>query len=544
MNCRWYKEAIIYSLDVDTFKDGNGDGIGDFHGLAQSLPYLSGLGVNCLWLLPFYPSPNRDNGYDVMDYYNVDARLGTLGDFVEFMDEANKHKLRVMTDLVLNHSSNEHPWFKEACRSRSSPFHEYYVWRYDKPPNTSQEAIFPPQQEGIWTYIDSVKGWYLHRFYSHQPDLNVGNPNVRAEMKKIVQFWLELGVSGFRVDAVPYLVETSEISDGNVKHELDYGYLREFRDFLTSVQGDAIMLAEANVDRADQLKYFGDGDRMQMVLNFLVNQRIFLSFASQSAEPLRETLRQMPPVPENGQWGMFLRNHDELSLDRLTKEERELCFAHFAPEERMRIFNRGIRRRLSPILGGDRRKLLLAYSLLFTLPGTPVLWYGEEIGMGENLDLPGRFSVRTLMHWSSERNAGFSSAPPDRLIRPVISQGTFSFENINVEDQERDSESLLNALQQMIRLRQHHPSFGCGHFRLLDLKSSSVLGHCCQWEGELMAAFHNFSEQPQRSNVHIDEVDRGVASEVIGHGEKEIKEGSFNLDLGPFDFRWIRVRKY
>jgi maltose alpha-D-glucosyltransferase/alpha-amylase len=543
MNCRWYKEAIIYSLDVDTFKDANGDGIGDFSGLTQSLRYLSGLGVNCVWLLPFYPSPNRDNGYDVTDYYNVDPRLGTLGDFVEFMDEAGKRKLRVMVDLVLNHTSNEHPWFKEACRSRSSPFHDYYVWRYDEPPDTSAEAIFPPEQEGVWSYIEAVNGWYLHRFYSHQPDLNVGNPKVRAEMKRIIAFWLKLGVSGFRVDAVPFLVEMRDIQGEKAEHTFDFTFLREFREFLTWTQGDAVMLAEANVDRDEQLVYFGADDRMHMVFNFLVNQQIFLSLARNSAEPLREGLRQMPRIPPHCQWGMFLRNHDELSLDRLASKERELCFAQFAPEERMRIFGRGIRRRLAPILGGDRRKILLAYSLLLSLPGTPVLWYGEEIGMGDRLDLPGRFSVRTPMHWSSGRNAGFSTAPGERLIRPVISGGEYSHERINVETEQRDANSLLCALQQMIRARLHHPEFGCCDFRLLELKDSSVLGHRCQWEGQSIVALHNFSGEQRPCSIHLEDVQNGNASDALGGGERKISQGTFEIDLEPFGYRWIRIRK-
>ena len=420
MDCRWYKKAIIYSLDVDTFKDGNGDGVGDFRGLTESCRYLSGLGVNCVWLLPFYPSPNRDNGYDVTDYYNVDHRLGSLGDFIEFLEEAKDRQLRVMTDLVLNHTSLDHPWFQEARSSRESPFHDYYVWRYDAPPDTSGEAIFPPDQKGIWSYEPQVDGWYLHHFYSHQPDLNVGNPVVRAEMKKIMAFWLKLGVSGFRVDAVPYLVNLRGLRSFDAEKQFNYKFLHEFRDFLSWQQGDAILLAEANVSAEEQLEYFGDGDRMHMVLNFMVNQHIFASIALGSAEPLARALSEMPRVTEHGQWGMFLRNHDELSLDRLSESERKACFEQFGPEEHMQIFNRGIRRRLAPLLGGDRRKLLLAYSLLLSLPGTPVLWYGEELGMGEDLSLPGRFSVRTPMQWSSEVNAGFSSARPEKLIRPVL----------------------------------------------------------------------------------------------------------------------------
>ena len=544
MNCRWYKEAVIYSLDVDTFRDGNGDGIGDFSGLTRSCRYLAGLGVNCVWLLPFYPSPNRDNGYDVKDYYNVDYRLGTLGDFVEFVEEAAKHQLRVMIDLVLNHTSAEHPWFVEACKSRSSPFHNYYVWRYDEPPDTSDEAFFPPEQKGIWTYRDEVKGWYLHRFYSHQPDLNIDNPEVRAEMKKIIGFWLKLGVSGFRVDAVPCLVELRKSKHGELHQEFIYDYLEDFREFLSWSQNGAIMLAEANVAQDDQIRYFGAGNRMHMVFNFLVNQHLFLSLAARSAEPLRASLQRMPKIPEHAQWGMFLRNHDELSLNFLSEEERELCYAEFAPEKRMRIFFRGIRRRLAPMMGGDCRRILLAYSLLFSLPGTPVLYYGEEIGMGDDLDLPERFSVRTPMQWSSEKNGGFSSAAPENLVRPVISEGEYAFERINVEQQERESSSILSAIRQMIQVRQHHPEFGCGTFKLLETSApAEVLAHCCHHEKELLVALHNFSDAPQQFSLELPEMQNGVASEALKGTEREIKNGRCEFDLEAYGYRWVRIRK-
>ncbi|HYG22490.1 MAG TPA: alpha-amylase family protein [Verrucomicrobiae bacterium] len=544
MNCRWYQEAVIYSLDVDTFKDSNGDGIGDFEGLRQSCRYLAALGVNCLWLLPFYPSPNRDNGYDVTDYYSVDPRLGTMGDFVQFTDEAQKHKMRVMVDLVLNHTSREHPWFKEACRSRTSPFHKYYVWRYEKPPDTAHEAIFPPEQKGIWTYEKQVKAWYLHRFYSHQPDLNIDHPPVREEMKKIMAFWLKLGVAGFRVDAVPFLVELHGMRDGKPHQALNYDFLEEFRTFLTWVKGDAIMLAEANVGRLDQLEYYGDNNRMHMVFNFLVNQALFLSLAQESAQPLAASLAEMPPIPEQCQWGMFLRNHDELSLDRLSEEQREICFSRFAPQKRMRIFARGIRRRLAPMLRGDRRRLLLAYSLLFSLPGTPVLWYGEELGMGDDLRQPGRFSVRNPMQWSSETNGGFSSAPKNKLLRPVVDTGNFSYRHVNVESAQRDPGSLLNAVEQMIRVRQQYPQFGCGTFRLLPTnRPRQILAHGCGGDENLMVAIHNFTGTAQKVALRMDHVTRGIASDALRGEEHSITQGRCDFKMEPFGYRWVRIRR-
>jgi maltose alpha-D-glucosyltransferase / alpha-amylase len=541
MVCRWFKEAIIYSLDVETFKDGNGDGIGDFQGLTKSCLYFSGLGVDCLWLLPFYPSPNRDNGYDVTDYYGIDPRLGTLGDFVEFMSEASDRQLRVMIDLVLNHTSVDHPWFKEASSSRDNPFHNYYVWRYDEPPDTSDQAIFPPEQTGVWNYAPGVDGWYLHRFYDHQADLNVTNPLVRAEMRKVIAFWLKLGVCGFRVDAVPFLIETHE--NGSEKTKQDYSYLREFRDYLSWHRGDAVLLAEANVGLDTQREYFGQGDRMHMVFNFLVNQQLFLSLARETPEPLLKSLKQMPVPPDHCQWGMFLRNHDELSLDRLTEKEREECFKLFAPREDMRLFERGVRRRLATMLKGDRRRILLAYSLMLSLPGTPVFWYGEEIGMPEELSLPERFSVRTPMQWTSEKNAGFSTAPSQMLIRPIAHAKGFPFEKINVEAEERDPASLLNGIQAMIRARKEHPGFGCGEWEFLKVdRPRQVLAHACHWDGQTVAALHNLSGKPAEVTVTA-KIKNGRASDILGNGERRIENGRVKLRLGAYGYCWMRLRE-
>ena len=542
MICRWYKQSIIYSLDVETFKDGNGDGIGDFQGLTQSCRYLSALGVDCVWLLPFFPTPNRDNGYDVMDYYAVDPRLGTLGDFVEFMHEARNHHLRVIIDLAINHTSIQHPWFEQARRSRDNPFHNYYVWRYDEPPDTSDKAVFPPEQKSIWTYVPEVKGWYLHRFFTFQPDLNIRNPEVRAEMKKIIAFWLQLDIAGFRVDAVPFLLE-HQPGDGTLDDH-EFQFLEDLRDFASWHKGDSVLLGEANVSLENQLRYFGDGDRMHMVFNFLVNQHLFLSLARGSAKPLAESLAQMPELPRHANWAMFLRNHDELSLSRLTEEERQECFRKFAPEEHMRAFGRGIRRRLASILGNDRQKILFAHSLMFTLPGTPVLWYGEEIGMGENFDLSERWAVRTPMQWSSEENAGFSTASSDELVCPVISAGPHSYQEMNVQRQEREKGSLLSAVQQMIRVRQHNPEFGCGCWQLLQCDAGDkVLAYQAEDREQVVAALHNFTEEAQAVTVTFDYPHKsGVASDLLGTQEHELKEGKCRFELEPWGYRWVRLR--
>ena len=541
MSCRWYKEAILYSLDVETFKDGNGDGIGDFKGLTKSCRYLSGLGVDCIWLLPFFPTPNRDNGYDIIDYYGIDPRLGTLGDFVEFMEEAKDRQLRVMIDLVLNHTSVEHPWFKEASSSRENPYHHYYVWRYDEPPDTSDEAIFPPQQTGIWTYAPGVDGWYLHRFYDHQADLNITHPEVRKEMKKVIGFWMEMGVCGFRVDAVPFLIELR--GTGVEEHEQEFSFLEELCDEMRWHRGDAVLLAEANVSAEAQREYFGKGNRMQMVFNFLVNQQLFLSFARGSAEPVAKCLKQMQQPPAHCQWGMFLRNHDELSLDRLSDKEREECFREFGPKENMQLFRRGIRRRLAPMFQGDRRRLLLAYSLLLSLPGTPVFWYGEEIGMTEDLNQPERFRVRTPMQWSAGKNAGFSDAPSQMLIRPIATDKNFPAEKVNVETEERNPKSLFNELQTLIRARKQHPEFGCGEWKFLKTSATrEVLAHACSWEGETLVAVHNFAAKAVEVKVALGEKRNGVAADVLGVQEREVKSGEICLKLEPYGFRWMRLR--
>ncbi|HET9225160.1 MAG TPA: alpha-amylase family protein, partial [Thermoanaerobaculia bacterium] len=411
----WYKDAVIYSLDVETFQDSNGDGIGDFRGLTERLDYLGSLGVTCLWLLPIHPTPNLDNGYDVQDYYAVDPRLGTLGDFVEFMHQARERGIRVMLDLVVNHTSTRHPWFQSARRDKSSPYRNFYVWSDTLPDNAREGMVFPGYQDSVWTWDEEAKAYYFHRFYAHQPDLDISNPDVREEICRIMGFWLELGVSGFRLDAAPFLIE---MKGAGAVGEDQYAYLREFRDFLSWRRGDAILLAEANVEREKMAQYFGEGVRLHMLFGFLVNQHYFLALARQQAEPLIRGLKMPPPLPPTGQWANFVRNHDELDLGRLTPEEREEIARQFAPDPGMWLYERGIRRRLPPMLDGDRRRIELAYSLMFSLPGTPVLRYGEEIGMGDDLSLPERESVRTPMQWSREPNGGFSTA--SRLPKSAV----------------------------------------------------------------------------------------------------------------------------
>src|SRR4051812_21872814 len=375
----WYKNAIIYSLNVATYMDGDDDGIGDFKGLTSRLDHIAKLGVNCIWLLPFYPSPRLDHGYDVTDYYDVAPELGTLGDFVEFSHQARLLGIRLIIDLPINHTSDRHPWFEAARNDPNSPYREYYVWSRTRPEHADDGVVFPGFQSSVWTYDPRARAWYFHRFYPHQPDLNILSPAVRAEMFKIVGFWLELGVSGFRIDAAPFVVEEVK---ANAPVHRNYEFFGELRKFLSWRRGDAILIGEANVQPSELPEYFGDSSRLHMLFAFLVNQHLFLTFARQQAEPVARSLSMLPKLPELGQWAHFLRNHDELDLGRLTTEEREECYRVFAPDPDMKLYERGVRRRLAPMLNGDRRRIELAFSLMFSLPGTPVIYYGDELGMG------------------------------------------------------------------------------------------------------------------------------------------------------------------
>lgn len=535
----WYKNAVIYSLDVETFVDSNGDGIGDFAGLTHRLDHISGLGANCIWLMPFFPSPNRDDGYDVLDYYDVDRRLGTPGDFVDFTREARERGIRVITDLVVNHTSIDHPWFQEARRDPDSRYRSFYVWADEPSKETVDGVVFPGYQESTWTYDDVAGQYYFHRFYAHQPDLNIANLAVQEEIEKIMGFWIELGVSGFRIDAAPFLVELKDQIASNEDGDR-YGYLSDMRSFLQWRRGDSIMLAEANVPPEDVLEYFGEGHRMHMIFAFLINQYTFLSLARGSAEPLRQVFEMLPEIPAAGQWAMFLRNHDELDLGRLTDEEREEVFEQFAPEEDMRLYQRGIRRRLAPMLNGDRRCLKLVHALLFSLPGTPVLYYGDEIGMGEDLSLSERHAVRTAMQWSDEENGGFSTVPPDELIRPVIKDGPFGYEKVNVASQDQDTESLMNIVEKIIRTRRGTPEIGWGDYMMLDTDAPEVLAHLCQWRGNTVVAFHNFCDEPREVAVDLGENRSGKWIDILEDREyDDVLDG--RVWIGEYGYRWLRL---
>ncbi len=536
----WWKNAVVYCLDVETFMDSNGDGVGDFGGVTQKIDYLAGLGVTCLWLMPFYPTPDLDDGYDITDYYSVDPRLGTLGDFVEFVRTASNRGLRVIADLVVNHTSDQHPWFRAARQGESSPYREFYVWRKERPEREPDDIVFPDEEESVWHHDEEADAFYLHRFYRHQPDLNVASTRVRDEIHKVIGFWLELGLSGFRIDAVPYFLETGEMQ--GAAPERTHEYLRDLRAFLSRRDGGAILLGEVNLEPEDLRPYFGDehGEGLHMLFDFVVNQALYLALVRGDAGPLRQALESLPAVPAVNQWANFVRNHDELTLDKLTEEEREEVFAALAPDEGMQIFGRGIRRRLPPMLGGDRRRIELAYSLLFTLPGTPVLLYGEEIGMGENLDAEGRMSVRTPMQWSRGSAGGFSTAPPPELCVPVV-EGDFGPERVNVGDQRHDPDSLLNWMERIIRTRKECPELGWGEWRLLETGAEAVLGHRCEWEGSSIVALHNLGGDPVEVSIAAGEHGNGDLEDVLS-GERHATRGRdmVSFELEGFGYRWLR----
>jgi maltose alpha-D-glucosyltransferase/alpha-amylase len=540
INDLWYKNAVIYSLSVATYMDANGDGIGDFQGLLRRLDYLHGMGVTALWLMPFQPSPYKDGGYDVADYYNVDPRYGTLGDFVEFTQGCKQRGIRVLIDLVVNHTSNEHPWFKEACRDEKSKYREWYVWSKKKPADAASGVVFPGVQKSTWDYEKTAKSYYFHRFYDFQPDLNTGNPEVQAEILKIMGFWLQLGVDGFRMDAVPFVI--SNKGAGKRPRE-KYDMLRSFSEFLTWRKSGAIILGEANVLPDTDLEYFGNfGERLQMMFNFEVNQHLFFALASGDPSPLMKAMVDTRSRPSTAQWGQFLRNHDELDLGRLTARQRETVFAAFGPEKNMQLYQRGIRRRLAPMLQGDRRRLELAYSLMMTLPGTPVLRYGDEIGMGDDLGLPERECARTPMQWSTEPNGGFTkSAHP---VSPVISEGGYSFQHLNVAAQRRDPNSMLNWMERIIRMRKEVPEVGWGDFTFLKTKQASVLAMRYDWRNNSVLFLHNLSAEPQevRLSVARKGEDAGTLVNLLSedHSYSE-KNGKHCILLEPYGYRWFRV---
>jgi trehalose synthase len=539
----WWKTAVVYCLDVETFLDWDDDGIGDLQGLAQRLDHLAELGVTCLWLMPFYPTPDRDDGYDITDFYGVDARLGNHGDLVEVVRTAHDRGIRVIADLVVNHTSDQHPWFRSARRSRGSRYRDWYVWR-DEPPEEQADVVFPDQEDSVWQHDERAGQHYLHRFYKHQPDLNVANPQVRDEIAKVAGFWLQLGLSGFRVDAVPYFLETLGVDDPVDAPADPHDVLKDLRSFLGRRAGDAVLLGEVNLPYEQQRAFFGgdEGDELTMQFDFIGMQRLYLSLARGDARPLREALAARPAIPDHCQWANFVRNHDELTLDKLTDEEREEVFAAFGPEPGMQVYGRGLTRRLPPMLDGDPRRVQMVYSLLFSLPGTPVLFYGEEIGMGENLDAEGRAAVRTPMQWTAGPNGGFSTARSSRLPVPVV-DGGFSPEFVNVAAQRHDPDSLLRFMTLLVHRYRECPELGWGSYAELEQPHDAVLAHTVSWDDACLVALHNLAAEPVTVPVRLPDVDDDARLvDLLGDGTTPVDDdGRAELALAGYGYRWLRV---
>jgi maltose alpha-D-glucosyltransferase / alpha-amylase len=544
---RWYKEAVIYCVEVDTFHDSDGDGHGDLRGLISRLDYLAWLGVTCLWLNPIHPTPNRDDGYDVADYYGVDPRLGSLGDFADLATEARERGIRLVLDLVVNHTSDQHPWFRAARSDPKSPYRDWYVWSETEPADRKQGIVFPGEQTETWTYDDAAGAWYFHRFYDFEPDLNWANHEVREEIKKVMGFWLQLGASGFRVDAAPFVLELVAPGDDNPRQ--DFRILDDWRQDVSWRKGDAVLLCEANVE-PDKLHDYvanapdGPNDRAHMLFAFPLNARMWLALARKQAEPVIEGLRSQPALPAMAQWATFLRNHDELDLSRLTKDQEAEVFRAFAPKSDMQLYGRGVRRRLAPMLKGDRARIELAYSLQFTMPGTPVVRYGEEIGMGENLALAGRNAIRTPMQWDGSPRVGFSAGDPTSFVRPAQLTGKYGARRANVEAQMTDASSLLRWFQKLIATLRMCPETGVGSCTVVDVElPPSVLAHRFDApEGELLLV-HNLGDEDLV-------VDLSAAGPFADHPIEVFANTSYpaptkrlsGLELSGCGYRWLRLR--
>ncbi len=535
----WYKDAIFYELHVRTFMDSNGDGIGDFPGLTDRLDYIRDLGVNCIWLLPMYPSPLRDDGYDIADYRSIHSDYGTLDDFQRFLDAAHARNLRVIADLVMNHTSDQHPWFQEARRSPESPYRDYYVWSDTDQRYKQARIIFVDSETSNWTWDPVARQYFWHRFYHHQPDLNFDTPAVRASMLDVMRWWLDRGLDGFRVDAVPYLFEREGTNCENLPET--HAYLRELRGEIDARYRGRILFAEANQWPSDVRHYFGDGDECHMAFNFPLMPRIFMALRREERRPIIDIVRQTPDLPASCQWGLFLRNHDELTLEMVSDEERDYMYLEYAKDARMRL-NLGIRRRLAPLMENGRRQMELLHSLLLSLPGSPVLYYGDEIGMGDNIYLGDRNGVRTPMQWTGDRNAGFSHCDPERLYLPVNANPVYHYQSVNVETQLRTQTSLLNWVKRLIRVRQKYPVFGRGTIEFLLPENEKILAYVREDGTNTILCCNNLSRFAQAAELNMRRFAGRVPIEL--HGETvfpRIGELPYLLTFAPHGFYWFRL---
>jgi maltose alpha-D-glucosyltransferase/alpha-amylase len=538
----WYKDAVIYETHVKSFYDSNGDGIGDLRGLVEKLDYLQDLGINCLWLLPLFPSPLKDDGYDIADYRGIHPDYGTIEDFRELVGAAHARGIRVLIELVVNHTSDQHPWFQRARRAPpGSVERAFYVWSDTDEKYKDARIIFTDTEKSNWTWDPEAKQYYWHRFFSHQPDLNFENPQVLREVLDALSYWAELGVDAFRLDAVPYLIEQDATNCENLPgtHEV----IKDIRRHVDQAFPGRMLLAEANQWPDDVRPYFGNGDECHMAFHFPLMPRIFMALRLEDVEPIVEIMRRTPPIPDTCQWALFLRNHDELTLEMVTTDERDYMYLAYGQDPRMKL-NVGIRRRLMPLVENSRRRMELLNSLLFSFPGTPVVYYGDEIGMGDNIYLHDRNGVRTPMQWTPDRNAGFSRADPSRLYSAPISDPVYGYQAVNVEGQSRDPSSLLHWMRNTIALRKLFKAFGRGTMEFLSVANRKVLAYVRRWEEDVILCVANVSRSAQPAELDLSAFEGYVPVEMLGYTEfPRIGRLPYFLTLGPYGFYWFELRK-
>jgi maltose alpha-D-glucosyltransferase / alpha-amylase len=537
----WFKRAVFYEIHIRGFFDGNGDGLGDLRGLTEKLEYLKWLGIDCVWLLPMYPSPLKDGGYDIADFLGIHPDYGVVDDFRRFVDQAHQLGMRVIADFVMNHTSSDHPWFQESRSSPDSPKRDWYVWSDTDELYRDARIIFTDTEVSNWTWDPVAGAYYWHRFFHHQPDLNYDNPEVRQAMLDALRFWLDLGLDGFRLDAVPYLYERDGTNCENLPET--HAFLRRVRSHIDDSHPDTVLLAEANQWPADVVEYFGGGDECHMAFHFPVMPRMFMALRREEARPIYEILAQTPAIPDNCQWGLFLRNHDELTLEMVADEERDYMYAEYAKDPRMRI-NVGIRRRLAPLLDNGRDEIELVHAILFSLPGSPVLYYGDEIGMGDNVYLGDRDGVRTPMHWTGDRNAGFSRADFAQLYLPPLMDPVTGYQAVNVEAQLRSPTSLLRWLHRFIALRKEHPVFGLGTYEPLEPDNPRIFAHVRRYEDDVVLCVHNLARSAQAVTLDLAEFAGVVPEELLGGAAfPAVTEDRYLLTLGSRGFYWLALRR-
>jgi maltose alpha-D-glucosyltransferase/alpha-amylase len=537
----WFKHAVFYEIHIRGFYDGNGDGSGDVAGLTEKLDYLQWLGIDCVWLLPMYASPLRDGGYDIADFFSIHPDYGTVEDFRRFVEEAHKRGMRVIADLVMNHTSSDHPWFQESRSAADGPKRDWYVWSDSDDRYPEARVIFVDTESSNWTWDNAAGAYYWHRFFQHQPDLNYDNPELREAMLGVLRFWLDLGLDGFRMDAVPYLYEREGTSCENL--EETHGFLKHVRRELSDRYVDRVLLAEANQWPEDVVQYFGDGDECHMAFQFPVMPRMFMALRREEAAPIYEILDRTPPIPDNCQWGLFLRNHDELTLEMVSDEERDYMYDEYAKDPRMRL-NLGIRRRLAPLLDNGRDEIELMHAILFSLPGSPVLYYGDEIGMGDNVYLGDRDGVRTPMHWTGDRNGGFSRADFAQLYLPPLMDPVHGYQAVNIEAQLRSPTSLLRWLQRFIALRKAHPVFGLGTYEPIHPSNPRVFAHLRRFEEDVVLCVHNLARSAQAVELDLSQLEGMVPVEMLGQSPfPPIGKLPYLLTLAPRGFFWFQLRR-